>query len=457
MQILFRALLSLAVLIIYIRLGKKAAGSLKLSRLNLISVSFYYMLLENLAGGTLIYVGLREHYLVQKIANPEVIDKTYYIIAYTLIMFCVTVIAVNKIFSRRSPEYNFEKFIHKPVLCRKDMTGAQAGTILMMMVCFGATGYVFAKLGYIPITRMVTSSSYAIAVMRQGANKNFTGNQYIKNILMNNLTPFISYYAYIWYRATGSRTWRQIWIVLLVLSILVVTYDFSKAPLVFYLISYYLINIFMGFVNDNRQFVKFSVAAVLIIIFFYAFMLHADLDLNIYGGPVGRVLFTQIATLFLHVETFPARHPYLMGASFYKWFAPIIPNATMRRSARVVMETFNPAGVAEDTAGVMNTLFVGEAYANFGIAGVIVAPIIFGVIIGVASNVLRSSRKTPEIVLLYLFFTNSFSHMIEGGFIDIFYNASYILVPLYIFWLVISSNSHYSVPKYSTKKGSALA
>ena len=36
------------------------------------------------------------------------------------------------------------------------------------------------------------------------------------------------------------------------------------------------------------------------------------------------------------------------------------------RPARIVMSIINFLGIEAGTAGVMNTLFIGEAYANFG-------------------------------------------------------------------------------------------
>ena len=75
----------------------------------------------------------------------------------------------------------------------------------------------------------------------------------------------------------------------------------------------------------------------------------------------------------------------------------------------------------------MNTIFVGEAYANFGMAGVIAAPIIFGVVIGIVAYILPKLKKTPVTVLLYVEMTLMFITIVEGGFVDIFYNATFII------------------------------
>ena len=110
----------------------------------------------------------------------------------------------------------------------------------------------------------------------------------------------------------------------------------------------------------------------------------------------------------------------------------LFPAAEGLRSGRVVMSIYNAAGVEANTAGVMNTIFVGEAYANYGFIGVIVAPIVFGVIIGLFAYLLPCLKKSPTSILLYVQMTLRFVTIVEGGFVDIFYSASTIFVILIV-------------------------
>jgi hypothetical protein len=169
--------------------------------------------------------------------------------------------------------------------------------------------------------------------------------------------------------------------------------------------------------------------------------------LSIYTGPVGRILFTQIGTLFLHVEGFPMRHDFLDGASFNSWMSFLIPEASGLRSGRVIMEIYNASAVQEGTAGVMNTLFIGEAYANFGTIGVIIAPIIFGVVIGFAAYFLPALRKSPVVVLLYVKLTLQFLSIVEAGFVDILYSASTIFLILLAIMMYIFAEQDYPLKR----------
>ena len=145
------------------------------------------------------------------------------------------------------------------------------------------------------------------------------------------------------------------------------------------------------------------------------------------------------------------RHPFLNGASFNSWLSFIIPNASGIRSGRIIMETYNPAGVEAGTAGVMNTLFIGEAYANYGIMGLLFSPIIFGIIIGLVSHFLPSLHKRPTTVLLYVELTMAYIGVLEGGFVEIFYSAHIIIIILLTIILDLIAGKGNAIIVHNTK------
>lgn len=427
------------------KLFKIASGSLKLSKMNMISGIFYYMLVFNLLGGSLIYIGLRDHYLIQKISSLETIDKAYYALAYTSIAFPVTLIIIKKVIWKLIRKRTINSFIRCEIVYSQNMKSMQGYIIALVMICTLATIYVFAKLGYTPITAIFNGED--INALRQSGNRFFSGNQYIKNLLMYVLTPFVSYMVYIYFRISKLNFWKIVYIYMAILSVIVLTYDFSKAPIITYLLGIYMIEVMLGNVTNNQRFKKLIVSAGAIIIFFYIVLMGADRSviMSVYSGPVGRVLFTQIATLFLHFDAFPAKHAFLQGASFNGWMSLLIPNASGDRSGRVVMTIYNAQGVESNTAGVMNTIFVGEAYANYGLVGIIIAPIIFGVIIGIIAYLLPSLRKTPALILIYVQLSLQFINIVEGGFVDIFYSASILFLIIVTFSFSIFSGKGHNI------------
>jgi len=77
------------VLITYTLLFKKAAGTLKPNIMNVITFIFFSILGFELIGGSLVFLGFNDHYLIQKVSNKDTINKTYYILAYTALMLSI--------------------------------------------------------------------------------------------------------------------------------------------------------------------------------------------------------------------------------------------------------------------------------------------------------------------------------------------------------------------------------
>ena len=404
---------------------------MNVTKLNMISTLYYFILFFHLIGGSLVFLGSREHYLIQKIAGADTITITYYSLAYCVTVFPLFIFLTHFVCKSLYRGYKTTNdFIKETVFYNRNMKSIQALMIFLSAICLLATAYVFFVLGRIPGLDIIRGGD--INILRQAAGRYFSGNQYIKNIFMLMLTPFLSYYAYIYYLISKGKLWKRIFVLLTVLSVIVVTYDFSKAPIIHYMLGIYLINVMLGRVHNSKQLKKLLVISCGIVLFFYIVMMDVSINsiVSLYSGPMGRILFTESAVLFLYFDTFPVLHPFLEGASFNSWFSFLIPNASGLRSGRVVMEAYNKAGIEAGTAGVMNTLFIGEAYANYGIWGFLIAPVIFGIVIGLVSFFLSHLQKRPATILLYVELTLAYTHIMLGGFVEIFYSAQVVLMVL---------------------------
>ncbi len=435
-MLFFRIAIVICVFCLVTFLFRKASGSLKFTKLNMISLIYYFMILFNLIGASLIYLGLRDHYLIQKIKLSSTIDTSYYALAYAMIMLPLVLMVMKLILSRFAKKREINAYVASDIYFNANMINMQGLVLFLMAICTLATAYVFINLGYIPLLSMIRGEN--LDALRQSGNRFFSGNQYVKNLLMTSLTPFVSYLTYIYFRITKRKSWCFMFCYMALLSVIVLTYDFAKSPIITYLLGLYLLEVVMGNVKNRKRFNKLAIAAASLILFFYVVVADVGASLfSIYTGPIGRIIFTQIATLFLHVEAFPLHHAYLNGASFNGWMSFLFPAAEGLRSGRVVMSIYNAAGVESNTAGVMNTVFIGEAYANYGFTGILVAPIVFGIIIGLFAYLLPSLKKSPVSILLYVQMTLQFVTMIEGGFVDILYSASTIFIILLVIVLKI--------------------
>ncbi len=218
--------------------------------------------------------------------------------------------------------------------------------------------------------------------------------------------------------------------VLFIASIFLKTYNYAKTPVVFYIFVFILINIVIEGSIPIRKLLTVLVLCVFIILLMYI-KIGYDFNkgLDIYNGPIGRTIFTQVGTLFLHVDLFPYYIPYLGGRSFSPTILKLfLGGVSQFRSGRVVMNFYSPEKVVGGTAGVMNSLFIGEAYANFGTIGVLSSVLYIGVLLSIILIIFVKIKKTPINIVIYVTITSILASASQGGFIDFVYNFNIIFI-----------------------------
>lgn len=407
---------------------KKASGSLSLDRLNINGVIFYYALLLAFIGGNLIFLGFRDNYYLENWLDEACVNKAFFIMSWALIALPLTIAFVNKLTVGKYSEF-YKKYQKKEViLTAKSSNTIFTFTVILAVISTAALVYTFYCIGYIPQWQLL-KGNIGILSQRENIKRYFTGNQYIRNLAALTLMPTLSYMAYICCKVKKEPKWKYLFWYLFFCSVLCKTHDFEKAPILTYLSYFYLIDILLGKKLRLKRVCIFAFAASAYILFAYIVLLgHDGSILTLSGGPLGRIFISQIVGLFLHVQTFPSKSAFLNGASFSKTLAWIFGGEHGIRSGRVVMTAFNPSGVRAGTAGVINTLFVAEAYANFDIVGVIVAPICVGLIIALVSNFILKQKKDPLYLTLYIACANWFVSSLTGGFTDYFFNPFIIIL-----------------------------
>lgn len=406
----------------------KASGTLSLKKINIISYTYYSVIIFNYIGASLVLLGFREHYLIHKISEETTIILTFSILVYALISLGVWLLFFNKIFGKRNMKKIYQCFLDNNIEIQWDGKKVYYVIAFFSFVCFLAMLYMFCCIGYIPLFKLF-SSGFDTATARIEISRNYKGNVYIKNFIVIMLTPLLSYVSYVNFRVTKKRKWLGLFLIQMFMCVLIKTYDFSKSPLLNYLIGFYFIETLLGNVKSLKKLVVLGGIVFVIIIIQYGGFNNIGNYLTIYSGPLGRIFMTQIATLFLHVQAFPKYISYLNGTSLPTILARLIgKKQSWVRSGRVIMEFYNPSGVKAGTAGVMNTIFVGEAYANWGWLGVILSPIIVAFVLSLSFNFIINAKKTPLNIVIYMALIQTFTGALQGGFVDFLYNSGIIVI-----------------------------
>ena len=429
-----RYIIVIVCTIVIIVLYKLAIGSLNLKKMNIFSYLFYSILFFEYIGISLAYLGFRNHYLIQKLSNLEIIDKTYYWSLYVIIMIPLVILFVTRVVFKFK---KFEKIFNSNLMTKVDVTDKRYHNyvfycvFILTLVSLFAIIYVFKNIGYVPLFKYF-GSNLDLAVERIKISRNFVGNEYIKNLLMILLTPMLSYIAYVYMKVTKQTKWKLMFIILLIMSILVKTYDFSKAPIIYYFFYFYILDVMLGKTQKKgalKIFLLVLITSILIVIFYRVVFNNKDPLISLSNGPLARIIMTQAGTLLLHFEAFPTFVGFLNGKSFPKSIGILLGMDEYGiRSGRVLMEVYNNRAIISGTAGVYSTVFYGEAYANFGIVGLILSPILVGVVFSLVMCLYLKSKKTPLNIVLYIECFILYTTSLQAGFIDFIYNVSIIFV-----------------------------
>ena len=128
------------------------------------------------------------------------------------------------------------------------------------------------------------------------------------------------------------------------------------------------------------------------------------------------------------LEIFPNEIDYLGISSISKPISTFLYGNYSEPSTRLAMEYAFQKATEEGHMNLLSTLFIGEAWANFGILGVLLAPIYIGFLLGILYYSLLLSKKTPILIgfLTYI----SYGTNISSQFNQYIYNSTVIGIVL---------------------------
>jgi hypothetical protein len=401
----------------------------------MISWVFYYnLVIQSFIASILIVNNIDDHYIINKIQNEEVRFYGWAAVQYTMIAMPLGMLLVVKLFGHTNNNHLFQLYIKsdiRPLLSRMDSYILYPFYILCF-ISASSVIYVMAVLKDIPLSGLFQGlDPETLSGLRVEVSREFLGNEYIKNIFALGLTPILSYIAYSYYKLTKSKKHLFIFLILFIFSFFILTYNIAKAPFLEYLLGFLFLTVLInGSIKKNTLLIALATIFIMII---GIYLLTSDIensnDLFLYnGGIIGRLILTQAAGTYISFDIFPTVYSFIGFSSVSEAINNFLGVQTVERSARLAMEYINPRGVNAGTAGVDNTLFIGEAWANFGLIGVLISPIYVGIVIQMLFMFFLKMPKTPLLLGLFTYF--SFKGSVTGGFNDYFYNAGYFAIAI---------------------------
>lgn len=423
---------------------KRAFGSLSIETYMPHSHLFYYQIVAmTLVASLALGAGVRSDILIRFGITGESVELTLICIWYMLIALCI-----GLMFFMRNIDVKtcITQYCHKEILCDKERI-SRLFYVLCTLVAVFCLFYLF--LLDAPIFQLLKGNIGRVLTSRVAYGRDFGGSAFIKNILGQHMTVTVSYITFLYYRKYKRKFWRNIFVINFVCALIISSASLSKAGTVAYLVPYLFLYTLTGKRLKIRIWIPYI--SILLLIVLGAYYIQSggtrgywEVLLDVDAGPIGRIFFVQLQSLPAYFMIFPNRCGFLFGKSI-----PILSYISniFVESARVVATYLEPEGVAAGYVGVANTLFLGDAYANFGWAGIIISPFIVAFLFAFFYKKLLFTKKTPEnlggIVMILYSLVRSFTGGFCSGYL---FNTQiitvlFLIIGHYIFCQIMSGST----------------
>jgi oligosaccharide repeat unit polymerase len=370
-----------------------------------------------LTGSYILSLGTEVYFLKKSIDHLRI--DVFYLVVYTIF-----VIPIGYFFHKMI--VNFTKLNYGKKIVTVDYLNINLLRILIL-ISFIAGLYTLYMSKSIPIFDVISGDTSKLMLGRSSIKFDFQGINFIKNIFFNKVSLMVSFFLFSNYLKTSK--FKLLTFLAISIAIFSELYTLEKAPVVFYLLGLFLIKKFHEKSLSKKSFIKIGLFGIIFIIFMYLIIEGEGVN---FSAIFNRIIFVPLTGLYYSLDIFPNNHDFLMGASFPNWMTSFF-NIESERSARVVMEYLNPNGVESGTSGVVNSLFIAEAYANFGKFGLYFSPFLVGFVISILDSI--TSRKffnriNPGLTVYFIIYSP-----ILGGFIDFIWNVSWFFLFVILYFI----------------------
>ena len=229
--------------------------------------------------------------------------------------------------------------------------------------------------------------------------------------------------------ALRSRDWRW-WPLYWAQFALVMYISVSKGTLSHML--YYLVGIGFVRVMVGGKFIKVrevaAVAAVTALLFGLFKGAEGSLWQILVKNVYTRIAYSQLLGTYVAFDVFPARHDFIGFTSTGRWIHETLGLEGSQSYGIILMSYYNPVGVAAGSAGHFSTVFMGEAWANFGWWGVVLAPLWVGFIVQFVHAQFIVRPKTALLIAFYAYLATTFEY--ASTLIGFYYPVGTVVVCL---------------------------
>jgi hypothetical protein len=172
--------------------------------------------------------------------------------------------------------------------------------------------------------------------------------------------------------------------------------------------------------------VREAVVVGLGLVFFFIFFKGAETEfLGVTAGVTTRIVFGQILGTFYAVQVIPQLHEHIGFASSGRLLNDLVFGGSSPDYGIVLMELYNPIGVALGSAGHLSSVFLAEAWTNFGWPGLVVAPLWVGYVVQKLNRQFVTAE--PSVINAAMYVTLALSLGFASDIVSFYYPIGLLL------------------------------
>lgn len=373
------------------------------------SIFIVFFLVNAYVGILPLYYYWDEYRFVMGVTDKDIILKMQLFSSISVVFVLLGVIfSVHVLRMQKSKDYYVDK-INKHSFLKLVIFGLLSIIVLFLYM---------RAVQDLPILSVLMKLDFVdLLKVRSRSGNAFQGNYHWYYLFMRHVLLFTSYIAFASYLVDRRLRNKIIFIILLLASMFSTVMQLEKAPLL-----YYLLGIVITFYTVKKKRVniklisKFALLSMSLLSIMYMFFMNLKgRGIRVILTSIFSRLFTgSITPAYFYLKVFPSDVDFLLGRSFPNPRG-IFPWEHYRLTVEM-MNKMTPELASIGVVGSAPTVFWAEAYANFGIFGLIIFSFIVGIVLQTAQNMtIRSKNITPVFVGLNTWLTLELYNLTTGG------------------------------------------
>jgi oligosaccharide repeat unit polymerase len=312
--------------------------------------------------------------------------------------------------------------------------------IFWAILIFSFMLYTIFKIGFIPQLKAMNLSTVEISKLRGEITHNFPGSIHLKELIGMYLAQMLSFACFARLIIRKNVQNLILFSIIALSASFFTTLNLSKSGLAFLMIGLAL-TYSATKVELKLKAVCISALSILITLCLTFVLINKSVS---FKGVWDRAVYAQTYGNYLSFYTFPDIHPHIGFSSTSKLIKKL-GFEYKEPASRIMMRVSNEKAVKEGTAGFMVSTFFAEAWANWGLVGLIFCPLYVGFFIKFLIGLIINLRKTTVSIGVLVFI--SYKLGLNMGINKIIF-PRYIIVSFILIFI-----THKALLKIKTYKG----